>query len=315
MSKVRIGIIGPGTITPRFINGARMVKDCEVYAVGSRDRARAREFAVEYEIPYHGTYEDLIADENVDAIYLATPNHTHYEIAKKCLENGKHVLCEKPMFETAAQTEELFKLAYSKKVILMEAMKALFLPLTAKIKRIIESGEIGEVRYMDGKFAYQSNVKQDHWAYDPNNGGGMRDVGVYPLGYFNYLANSPIKDIKCISRFAENGADEFTHALVEYKNGIISSSFGGLALLTETKAMIYGTKGHIEIYNFWKASEARLVKGDYHSTIRAEMDSDFKYETEHFVKCIINGYKESPVIGLRECLDLIKVYDARKKTK
>jgi len=308
MSKVRIGIIGPGKIAHRFLKGARMVSDCEVYAVGSRDRERAKSFAEEYDIPYFGLYNDLVSDDNVDAVYIATPNKTHYDLVKLCLENGKHVLCEKPMFDTIEQLTEMYELAYSKNLILMEAMKALFLPLTERIRKLIDRKEIGDVQYMDGKYSYNGGFDSDHWVYDKASGGGLRDVGVYPIGYFNYLANSTVKDVKSMSRVSNTGADDFTHALVEYENGIISSSFGGLTINTENKAIIYGTKGYIEIFNFWKTSTARLVKGKYYSTLTSEMVDDFKYEIGHFVMCIQKKLKESPVIGYKQCLDIMKVY-------
>lgn len=311
MKKIRIGVIGPGAICHRFIKGAQMVTSCEVYAVAGRNKERAEKVALQYKIPYHGLIDDLIMDEHIDAVYVSTPNDTHYEIVKKCLMHGKHVLCEKPMFTTIEELDELYQLAYSKNLVLMEAMKALFLPLTQKVKQVMESGKIGDILYMDGKYSYKSDLEMDHWAYHYPSGGGMRDVGVYPLGYFNYLVNSDIKEIISMSRKAETGVDAFTQALVRYENGVISSNVGGLDLQTENKAMIYGTKGTIEIVNFWKASEAIVTVDGLKRVMKAEMISDFKYETEHFVNCILNGAKESDVIGYHECLEIMKVYKAK----
>ena len=305
---IKIGVIGPGSICHRFIKGAKMVKNCEVYAVAGRNKERAEKVALEHKIPYHGLLDDLINDKNIDAVYVCTPNETHYEIVKKCLLSGKHVLCEKPMFSTIDELNELYELAYSKNLVLMEAMKALFLPLTAKVKQLMESGKLGDIMYMDGKYSYKSDLGFDHWAYHPVSGGGMRDVGVYPLGYFNYLVGKDIKEIVTMSRSAETGVDAFCQALVRYENGMISSSVGGLDLQTENKAMIYGTKGTIEIVNFWKASEAVVTIDGVKKVMKAEMVSDFKYETEHFVECIQKGLKESPVIGYHECLEIMKVY-------
>ncbi|MDD6468096.1 MAG: Gfo/Idh/MocA family oxidoreductase [Erysipelotrichaceae bacterium] len=315
MKKIKIGIIGPGTISHRFVKGARMVRNCEVYAVCGRSKERANQFALQYQIPYHGYYTDLIRDTNVDAIYVATPNETHYEIVKECLLHGKHVLCEKPMVTTEEELKELYAIAYEHNLVLMEAMKALFLPLTAKVKDIIESGELGEIKYLDGKYSYKSDLPMDHWAYHATSGGGLRDVGVYPLGYFNYLMDSKIETIQTMSRFAETGADAFTQAMITYENGVCASLVGGIDVLTENKAMIYGTKGYLEIVNFWKASEAVLHKGEYQRVIKAEMVSDFKYETEHFVECILKGAKESPVIGLEECLEIMRVYQKKEEAQ
>ena len=308
MKTIKIGVIGPGSICHRFIKGAQMIKDVEVYAIAGRNKERAEKVALQYKIPYHGLIDDLIMDTNIDAVYVCTPNESHYEIVKKCLLNGKHVLCEKPMFSTIEELDEMYQLAYSKNLVLMEAMKALFLPLTMKVKQLMESGRLGTILYMDGKYSYKSDLAMDHWAYHPVSGGGMRDVGVYPLGYFNYLANSPIQEIVTMARSAQTGVDAFCQALVRYENGMISSNTGGLDLQTENKAMIYGTKGCIEIVNFWKASEAIVTIDGERKVMKAEMLSDFKYETEHFVECIRKGVKESPIIGYNECLEIMKVY-------
>ena len=258
MKKIRIGVIGPGTICHRFIKGAQMVNACEVYAVAGRNKERAEKVALQYKIPYHGLIDDLIMDEHIDAVYVSTPNDTHYEIVKKCLMHGKHVLCEKPMFTTIEELDELNQLAYSKNLVLMEAMKALFLPLTQKVKQVMESSKIGDILYMDGKYSYKSDLTMDHWAYHYPSGGGMRDVGVYPLGYFNYLVNSDIKEIVSMSRKAETGVDAFTQALVRYENGaIMSYSLTAYSPKEGYRVVFTGTKGRIEA----EASEVTYVNG------------------------------------------------------
>ena len=315
MEKVRMGFIGAGKIMPRIIKGARLCKDVEIFAVGSRDPKHAEAFAKQQGIPYNGTIDNVLAENSIDAVYIAVPNQAHYEICMKALKSGKHVILEKPMFGTMEELNNAFDLANNQKLVLMEAFKGLFLPLTAKIKKIIASGELGQIIYMDGKYSYNGNFPKDHWVNDPVYGGGLRDVGTYPLTYFNYLMDSKIASLNVEANYDKNNIDNFSSCLIKYENGVIAQVCGGNGVATENKAMIYGTKGYLELPSFWKSGEGTIVKGDYHSPVKAEMKSDFYYEIEHFAKLILNNEKESPIASRAFSTEIERIMEYKKATK
>ena len=310
-----MGFIGAGKIMPRIINGAKLCKEVEVFAVGSRDPKHAEVFAKQHNIPYNGTIKNVLEEPSIDAVYIAVPNQAHYELCMQALKSGKHVICEKPMFGTMEELNKAFDLAKNQKLILMEAFKGLFLPLTAKIKKIIASDELGKIIYLDGKYSYNGNFAKDHWVNDPIYGGGLRDVGSYPLTYFNYLMNSKIARVDVEANYDANGVDNFSSCLIKYENGVIAQVCGGNGVATENKAMIYGTKGHLELPSFWKSGEGMIVKGDYHSPVKAEMKSDFYYEIEHFAKLILSNATESPIASRAFSTEIERIMEYRNPTK
>ena len=157
MNKIfRFGIIGPGKIAAKFCDSLQTLShEAHVYAVASRDGARAKEFAGKFNAPkYYSSYEELVKDPQVDIIYIATPHPYHFEQTMLCLNHGKAVLCEKPMTISFNQTRKLVELAREKKVFLMEAMWSRFIPALVKMKEVIDKGEIGEIKFMHADFGF-----------------------------------------------------------------------------------------------------------------------------------------------------------------
>lgn len=155
MSKVRYGVVSTAKVAPRFIEGVRLAGNGEVVAVSSRTLESAQAFANKYHLPKaYDKLEDMLADESIDVIYVATINQDHYKVAKAALLAGKHVLVEKPFTLTYDQANELFALAESCNLFLMEAQKSVFIPMTQVIKKLLASGEIGEVISISSTTAY-----------------------------------------------------------------------------------------------------------------------------------------------------------------
>src|SRR3954467_13700569 len=148
MNPIKFGILGPGKIANRFADAFQYVPSAKVYAIASRDAAKAKEFAAKAGAEKsYGTYEELLSDPRVDVIYIATPHPYHYEQTLMCLNHGKAVLCEKPMSLNLRQTTEMINLAKRKKIFLMEAMWSRFFATTGKTLDLISSGVIGEVKF------------------------------------------------------------------------------------------------------------------------------------------------------------------------
>src|SRR3954454_108660 len=187
----RWGILSTARIAEKLIDGARASSDASIVAVGSRDLTRARAFAAEHGIEAaYGSYEELLASPDVDAIYVPLPNSMHVEWSVKALEAGKHVLCEKPLARDPAQVERAFDTAERVGRVLMEAFMWRFHPQTDELVRLVRDGAVGELRYVRAAFGFNlpwlENVRWD----SALEGGGLMDVGCYCVSALRLICDA-----------------------------------------------------------------------------------------------------------------------------
>jgi len=302
MSKIRIGICGPGIISHRFVKGALLSPEVCITAVGGRNIAKVTAFAQQYDIPYiYDSYETLCQSEHIDLVYVATPPEHHYPWIIAALEANKHVICEKPMFYSLKDTEIAFALAKQRGLFLMEGQKAIFLPTTQQIKSWIESGVLGEIKYIEASYGYHFKSDWSHWVFDPNIGGGaMFDVGVYPLSVLFYLIEEKITDFSAHFQTLETGCDGFSSYHFQFESGLIANIQGAIALPMNNELRIYGTLGKIILNDFWKASyvEASLHSGEK-LVFEVTQPSEFTHYINHSAKCIKKGLTESPISSMQ----------------
>lgn len=307
---VKFGIIGCGKITERFLIGCKLCEDVEVVAAASRDLDKAEAYCAQHGISLaYGSYEALCKDITVDAVYIATPPFAHYALCKMALENGKHVLCEKPFVANEEEVAQLFALAKSKGLLIMEAMKAVFTPTTHQVKTWLDEGKIGTLKYAEAGYCYKSPFGIEHWVFDANRmGGGMLDVGVYAIAYLNGLISQDIETSVAMSTKSITGCDEFMQILIKYTNGVQASVRGAISVNTKNTAYFYGTEGYIEVDDFWKSRKAKLIRYDGASAdYFDDFPSEFKFQIEHFADCIKKGTFESPVMSEEASLAIIRL--------
>lgn len=296
---IKIGILGCGKIAHRFVKGALETSNTNIIACAARDYNRANEFANQYQIlSVYGDYESLVNDPEVDAIYVATPPFMHEEHIRLCLNHNKHVISEKPFVSNAEISNELFDLAKSKRLLLMEANKTVFTPTWIDIKHKLEEKVIGNVMYAEGSYTYRF-PQEDHWVFDPSRmGGGMFDVGVYPLTVALYLFGLNISKMVKMKILNEMGSDDLTHMLIQYPNQKLVSVKGGIGVETDNHFTIYGTEGKISCPRFSKSNYYFIERyGFAEETIKFDFKSEFAFEIEHFSKCIEEGLIESPIMS------------------
>ncbi len=196
MQEIKWGIIGCGGIAGMFATSLQALENGTLLAGASRTAGRAEEFAEKHGMErVYGSYEALVADPDVEAVYIATTHNLHYENVKLCLEKGKHVLCEKPFTVNAVQAQELIELARAKKLFMMEAVWTRFLPAILKLQELLAAGVIGDVRTVKADFSI--------WrAFDPENrlwnkalaGGALLDLGIYPITFASIVfGEQPIR--------------------------------------------------------------------------------------------------------------------------
>ncbi len=247
----RWGILGTGFIaglqTPDLNDAGSVVQ-----AVGSRNLATATEFAARFNIPSaHGSYEDLVADPEVDIVYISTPHPFHHENALLALRAGKHVLIEKPFAMNARQAREIVELAESKGLVALEAMWTRYLPHMIRIRELIRSGALGDVRTVIAD--HNQNLPRDpaHRLNDPALGGGaLLDLGIYPVSLAFDVFGAPVT-IRAAASMTETGVDRQTAMIFEYGEGQQAVLHCALDTAGPNQASIIGTEGRIEIPAVW----------------------------------------------------------------
>ena len=313
-TKFRWGILGAGGIAKKFSIGVQALADHELIAVGSRTQEKADQFADQFNIPHrHASYEALVSDPEVDAIYVATPHPMHKENTLLCLAHGKHVLCEKPFTINAGEAQAIIDAARKHKLFLMEAMWTRFIPAVLEAKRLVDSGAIGEVRMINADFGYRAGFNPASRAFDPAlGGGGLLDVGIYPLSLASMFLGRPDR-IASLADIGQTGVDEQSAFVLGYPGGQLATIYNAVRTNTPQEAIIMGTDGMIRIHPpFWIPKKLTLTqpgKGAQEMEIPFAANG-YNYEAAEVANCVRAGKLESDVMPLDESLQLMETMDA-----
>ena len=248
--EIRIGVVGCGRIAQRFVPEATKVERAVVAGYYDTDRAAAERLAEESGVGnVYDSYEELVAA--VDAIYIATPHLSHYEQSRYALEQGKHTLCETPLVLCREQAEELFALAKSKGVVLLEANKTAFCPAFTHLITLIKSGLIGDVVGVDASESKLWSEEKLRRELDPEMAGGsLYEMGSYPLLPIMKLLGTGYENINIYSRLNDNSVDVYTRGIMLYPNAVASFQLG-LGVKTEGNLVISGTQGYAYVPSPW----------------------------------------------------------------
>ena len=307
---VRWGIIGCGGIARRMAAVIRQTGGGRLEAVASRDGERARAFAADFGAPkaYEG-YDALLADRDVDAVYVATIHPAHAAVVRDCLLAGKPVLCEKPLTMTAAEAAALFQLAEEKGLLLMEAMWSRYLPACREAKALAESGGLGELRGASIDFSSYFPYDPAHRIYDPAKGGGaLLDIGVYAIHMAFSIFGPDYISTRVSGRLAPTGVDEFAVLTLEYPQERTVVLTGGSDRMGTMSAVLNGRDGWLELPYFFQATEftAHIVGRPDETRRFAEIDG-FTYEVEEFHRLLCRGEIESAVVPHRDTIAALRL--------
>ncbi|MFD1319044.1 Gfo/Idh/MocA family protein [Loigolactobacillus zhaoyuanensis] len=295
---INYGIMGAAQIAPRFLAGLRAAGGAQALAIGASQLTRAQQFAQVNNIPHaYGSYTELVNDPTLDVIYIPLYNGGHYAGAKLALNHGKSVLLEKPFTLTRAQAEALFTLAQQQHVTLMAAQKAVFLPLTRKIKQILTAGTIGQVSWIDAQ-SYHPGGTDISWFQDIAAGGGaFRGSAAYPLDYIQYLLNQQFTSYSGECQRQAPAADWQSNVVLKTEQNVLVNLFISAKLPLNSRMIIYGDRGKIVIPNYWKSAEATLYTYDGKATpLRVTQDSEFVFEIQHFNQLWRQHQLTSPIM-------------------
>lgn len=298
-------IFGCGKIAKRVAKGFSQVKGNELVGFGSRDIDKAKEYAQMFNVPLYGNYDLFLNDPSIDAVYVCTYNLNHYELISECLKHHKHVICEKPMALSVMENDELFELAKENNVLLMEALKSVFLPITNKVKQMINDKVIGDVHHIEASFVRNGDHPLDHWIYNKKCG-VTKDLAEYCVGTINYLLDkNPTIKYKYKNTTKEY-SDNTGELILDY-DGIMAHCLVSNAFDGDSSLKIFGTKGMIIIPDYWKTGTGYYIVEGNRFVINEELISDFHYEIQHFSDCVNNNLLESPIMTRKFSHNIIEI--------
>ncbi|MBQ2626890.1 MAG: Gfo/Idh/MocA family oxidoreductase [Eubacterium sp.] len=334
----RVGAVGCGIIARKFAEAANQMDGVEIAGVTDAFPKSAAQYAREYRVgKVCGSFEELLELEDLDLIYIATPNHTHYDLTRQALLAGKNVLCEKPMTIDAEKTEELAALAKKQNCILAEGLWTKTLPIYREIKKIITEGQIGEVHVLTADYFFRAPLDPASRLFNLEMGGGaLLDIGIYELVLVSMVMGSDPVEIKSVSKIGETGVDEITGVLLKFANGSVASLMCAIRTPAPYRATIIGTRGRIDIQEFGRAERGMLYR--YSSDEGADGNSSgkvgvrrnvpeqveeiplnyphsingFEYEIEALRRAVRAGEKECPELSLRDTIGVHRMIDQIK---
>ncbi len=311
--QLNYGILSTSSIAPRFIAAVRQAEAGTILAVSSRTEEKALEKAAAWDIPRaYGSHAALLSDPDVNIVYISTVNAQHYTWAKAALECGKNVICEKPCTVSAHQTRALFALAREKGLFLMEAQKMLFLPTILEVRRRIEAGQLGTIHMAQLSNSFVANYNS--WQFDPSAGGGtLLSAGIYGVQLMLWLFGG-ITRIQGVCS-ARQGEAENQFVLSGECGDVLFSIQNSTGVTLDNTARIYGSRGWVEIPEFWKARRAVFhITGQEPEMVEYPCQYELVYEAEHIFQCIQQGLKTSPEVTPELSVAGIEALEAVKQS-
>lgn len=315
MNKIRFGIAGPGNIARKFAAAIKNVPEAELVAVASRTRQRGEAFASEFGIPtVFGSYEEMAASSDVDAVYVATPHPLHKPCAEIFLNAKKHVLCEKPVCVNADEARALYECSKKNGVFLMEAMWTRFLPAVIEAQSLVKNGEIGELRAISADFCYNMETMREHNVFNKDMAGGsLLDVGVYGINFACFFEGYDVKTVNSHCR-VENGVDSHATTILGYENGVSAVVTSALTAKKPESAYLYGSEGYIFIPGFYKAQKLVINKNKTETVIeRPSIGAGFEEEIIETCKCISAGKTQSDIHPMTDSIKVLEIMDTVRK--
>lgn len=327
MTRLRWGIIGTGYAATLFASDLARAKASRPHAVAGRDPARTARFAARFGVPVaHDSPEQLLADPDVDAVHIAVPHTEHARWARRAIEAGKPVLCEKPLTVDPDEARELVAAATRSGTFLMEAFMYRFHPQTRLVTDLVAKGVLGEVRLIRASFTINVTRDPGHRLFDPALGGGaVYDLGCYPMSVARLIAgvtegraHAEPDLLAAAGHIGPTGVDEAASALLRFPGGVVAQLSTGLTAPAERGLRVEGTEGALVVADPWSGGRpadvltadhdagsgaVRLFTAEGSEEIPAETDLPlFAAEADHVAECLAAGRTQSPVVSLDDTL-------------
>jgi predicted dehydrogenase len=305
------GILSTARIAGRLVEGARAAGDAEVVAVGSRNERSAQAFAGAHGIPRaHGSYEALLADGDVEAVYIPLPNSLHVEWTMRALEAGKHVLCEKPMDRRPEQVTRAFDLAQARGLVLSEAFMWRHHPQTARLRSLLDDGAIGDVRLVRACFSFVLAGDVDVRLDPALDGGALMDVGCYAVSGVRFVAGGEPLSVAAEAVTGPSGVDVRLGGLLRFDGDVVGMIDCGLDLPSRGELEIAGSEGRIVLTDPWHCIDPRIVveRGFEREVVDIAPADSYGLELDDMAAAIRG--ERAPLLGRADALGQSRTIDA-----
>ncbi len=316
MDKMKVGIIGTGWIAEKAAITLNGLKECEAYAVGSRSQDKADAFARKWNIAKaYGSYSELIADPDVDLIYVGTPHSHHYDVTKEALLAGKPCLVEKAFMANARQTEEIIKIAREREVFLAEAIWTRYQPVVKTIRDLIASGRIGTPRLLTATLGYSMGNKERIMRPDLC-GGALLDLGVYALNFVRMFFPADIVSIDGTCVKSDTGMDLTNAMTLVLADGMLCNLQSSAQCVGDNIGVIAGTEGNLIIDNINNPQTITVNGPDrtYIETIRVPQQiTGYEYQFLACRQALMDGLLEPHEMPLDETLYIMQLMDGLRR--
>lgn len=312
------GVIGCGNIANTFADGLACLDSGKLIACASNSMQRAHAWAENQQFQHdirsvYSSYEALVNDSDVHAIYIANTHNFHYQSIKLCLQNYKHVLCEKPITLNAHQAAELYALARENKCFLMEAVWTRFLPAIRMLQKILSDNVIGDILSVRADFCINPKLAESHRLRSKKlAGGALLDLGIYPITFSSLVFGGAPEKIQSSAIMDTTGVDARSFYLFEYSDGRIASLSSGYNQVAPCEALISGSEGYIRVPQFFAAQAFSVHIQEQEPQTYSYPFSDnenFSFEIQHMHDCIQQGVLQSPIMTHDESLQIMQTMD------
>lgn len=309
---MKIGILGAGNIAGTLAQTMNKMPEVECYAVAARELAKAEKFVKEYGFEKaYGSYEEMLSDEQVELVYIATPHSHHYRHMKMCIDAGKHVLCEKAFTVNEKQAEEVFRLAGEKGVLVTEAIWTRYMPSRKIINDLLAEGVIGNVKTLTANLSYMTE-DIERIIRPELAGGALLDVGVYTLNFAWMHFGNEIEEFHSMVQPTVTGVDGQNVIVVAYLDGRLAILNSGIYGISDRQGIFYGSKGYIVVDNINNPLRADIYNED-HELVRTidmpEQISGYEYEILETIECIQKGRLECRSMPHADTLEMMRAMD------
>lgn len=309
---MKIGILGAGRIAVILAETMNKMPEVECYGVASRDLEKAKAFADEHGFQHaFGSYEGMLADDEVELIYIATPHSHHYTHMKMCLEAGKHILCEKSFTVNEKQAAEIFRIAEEKKLLVTEAIWTRYMPSRKIINDLLDEKVVGDVRKMTANLNYPL-LDKERIVKPELAGGALLDVGIYPLNFAYMHFGDKVREIRSAAQMTSAGVDGENAMILLYDDGRMAVLNSGIHGKSDSEGVFYGSAGCMVVENINDPENIKIYDTD-RNLIREvkipEQISGYEYEITETISCIKEGKLECPSMPHKETLKMMRIMD------
>lgn len=309
---MKIGILGAGRIAAILAETMNKMPEVECYGVASRDLEKAKTFVKDHGFQHaFGSYEDMLADKEVELIYIATPHSHHYQHIKMCLDAGKHVLCEKSFTVNEKQAAEVLRIAKEKNLLLTEAIWTRYMPSRKMIDDLLAENVVGDVKKMTANLNYPL-LEKERIVKPELAGGALLDVGIYPLNFAYMHFGDQVKKMHSAAQMTSAGVDGENGMILLYEDGRMAVLNSGIHGKSDSQGVFYGSKGCMIVENINNPEAIKIY--DTESNLIREIKvpdqiSGYEYEITETISCIKEGKLECPSMPHTETLKMMRVMD------